>query len=127
MQTFHNQLQLIGRAGSSVDFTVLSDGSQRAILRLYQHDHSLVGADDINQVFTLVGWNGVADQLHERVRRGDRLMVQGKLVNRKLCVRDVTMIKSEVHVSFFTIIATRSVTRAVGVVAEPEIASFSRS
>ena len=107
---FHNQLQLIGRVGSSVDLTLLSDGTRRATLRLYQHDRSDYGGGG-TQVFTLIGWNGVAEQLHERVRRGDRLMVQGKLVNRKLSVKEVTIVKSEVHVAFFTLIATRSITR----------------
>lgn len=126
MLAFHNQVQLIGRAGHAVELTTLSDGSYRATLRLYQNDRNAGRVQEEAQAYTLIAWNAVATQLHDRVRRGDRIMVQGKLHNRKFTLNGQTITKTEVHLAFFTLLATRSLTRTVGIAAEPAVQSFAR-
>lgn len=123
MLAFHNQVQLIGRAGHAVELTTLSNGGFRATLRLYQNSR-ICGRVEETQFYTVVAWDAVAIQLHDRVRRGDRLMVQGKLQNRKISLRGETAYKTEIHLAFFTLLATRSLTRAVGIAAEPAVEKF---
>ena len=113
----HNHIQLIGRAGHEPELVTLSDGTPRANLRLYQDTPAASPTAD-TQVHCLVGWNGLATQLHRRTRRGDTLLVQGKLINRKLTVNGTVLVKAEVHLSEFRLLNTRSITRSVGIAAE---------
>ena len=114
----HNHIQLIGRVGHDPELVTLTDGTPRASLRLYQ-DTPAASAAPGTQVHCLVGWHGVATQLHRRARRGDTLLVQGKLVNRKLTVNGTVLVKAEVHLCEFRLLNTRSITRSVGIAAEP--------
>lgn len=118
MLTYQNQVQLIGRSGHEVEMIQISDGSYRANLRIYQNE---AGSDSFTapQVFHLIAWSKVAEQLHRLVGRGDRILVQGKLVNRRLEQGGRTTFKAEIHVAFFTVLSSRSVTRSVGLAAEP--------
>ncbi len=118
MLAIHNQVQLIGRAGHDVELLTLSDGTYRASLRLYQNCRGAAAAED-RQAYPLIAWNQVATQLEARVRRGDRVLIQGRLVNRQVRAGEQAVTKTEVHLSAFTVLASRSVTRTVGVVAEP--------
>ncbi len=114
----HNYIQLIGRVGHDPELVTLSDGTPRACLRLYQDTGAPDGGQD-TQVHSLVGWHGLAAQLHRRVRRGDTLLVHGKLVNRKLTVNGTVLVKAEIHLSEFRLLSSRSITRSVGIAAEP--------
>ena len=113
----HNHIQLIGRAGHDPELVALSDGTPRVSLRLYQ-DTPRANPTADTQVHCLVGWHGLATQLHRRTRRGDTLLVQGRLVNRKLNVNGTVLVKSEVHLAEFRLLSTRSITRSVGIAAE---------
>ncbi len=124
MLPLHNQVQLIGRAGHDVELLTLSDGTYRASLRLYQNTRSAAGAED-RQAYPLIAWNQVATQLEARVRRGDRVLVQGRLVNRQIRSGDQHLTRTEVHLSAFTVLTSRSVTRAVGILAEPTPEKYS--
>ena len=103
---FINHVQLLGRAGSDAATELLSDGSRIARLRLYQSPGQRSAAADPT-CFQLVAWNGVAEQLHARVHRGDRLLVQGKLVNRQGRHGDAEFVRTEVHVTHFAVLASR--------------------
>ena len=99
----YNQVQLIGRAGHVPDLVRLADDSYRANLRLYQNVRSALESS-ATQVHQLVAWNAVARQLEHRVHRGDRLLVQGKLVNRRFTSGGVTHLRTEIHVSHFMLL-----------------------
>ncbi|WP_420460307.1 single-stranded DNA-binding protein [Neolewinella sp.] len=115
----HNYIQLIGRVGHDPELVTLSDGTPRASLRLYQDAAGGRDSGQDTQVHSLVGWHGLATQLHRRARRGDTLLVHGKLVNRKLTVNGTVLVKAEIHLSEFRLLSSRSITRSVGIAAEP--------
>lgn len=125
MNAYHNQVQLIGRSGHDAELLTLSDGSRRATLRLYQRPSKGHPAGHRNS-FTLKAWGDLAEQLARQVRRGDRILVQGRLVNRSLHLDGRVTIVTEVHISFFTILSSRSITRSVGVAAEPTAKAYGR-
>lgn len=83
-------------------------------MRLYQNNPSPSGTVEA-QVHRLVGWGSVAVQLERNVRRGDRLMIQGRLVNRKFEFEGRTQVRTEIHLSQFTVLGSRSVTRSAGI------------
>lgn len=123
MPHLHNSVQLIGRAGAAVDLLRLTDGTYRGTLRLYQDTPERGStsashptdrkqhATDQNirtpQVHTLVAWNATAQRFHERVRRGDTVLVQGRLHNRKFLLDGQTHVRTEVHVDQFTLLSRR--------------------
>ncbi|CAH1000269.1 Single-stranded DNA-binding protein [Neolewinella maritima] len=113
-----NHIQLIGRVGHDPELVSLTDGTPRANLRIYQ-DAAASEQPNETQVHTLIGWHNLAHQLQARVRRGDTVLVQGRLVNRKLLVNGHVLIKSEVHLSEFRVLSSRSITRNLGLAAEP--------
>lgn len=119
MLPFHNQVQLIGRAGHEVELIHLTDGGRRATLRLYQKTRRGYGASLGTEGFTLIAWDKVAERLAEQVRRGDRIIVQGKLVNRQLRADGRQVEKTEIHLHYFSLMGSRSVTRSAQLVAEP--------
>ncbi|MCP9235145.1 single-stranded DNA-binding protein [Lewinella sp. JB7] len=118
MLSLQNQVQLIGRAGHDTELLTLSDGTPRATLRLYQNTR-LPERHHEPQVHALVAWGAVATQLQARIRRGDRLLVQGRIVYRKIEVNGHQLVKPEIHVACFTVLSTKSVTRSVALAAEP--------
>ena len=121
----HNHIQLIGRIGHQPELVTLTDGTARTILRLYQDSNGSDSAKE-TQAHTLVGWNALATQLHQRLRRGDTVLVHGRLVNRRLTINGQITLKSEVHVGEFRLLSSRSITRSVGIAAEP-VQQFTRS
>ncbi|MBB4077889.1 single-strand DNA-binding protein [Lewinella aquimaris] len=123
MLPIHNQIQLIGRAGHDVELLTLTDGTYRATLRLYQNER-VPGREHEAQVHSLVAWSAVATQLHARIRRGDRILVQGKLLHRKFEVNGQPTVKSEIHVAHFSLLGSRSITRSVSLAAEPAPETF---
>lgn len=107
-----NQIQLVGRAGHDVDLHALSDGTPLARLRLYQDGHNRSG-DSSSSVFMLNAWGTLATSFHERVRRGDSIMVQGRLHIRTFQQGGVQHFRPEVHLSAFFILE-RTHRRPVG-------------
>ncbi|PPK86465.1 single-strand DNA-binding protein [Neolewinella xylanilytica] len=106
MLPFTNQLQLIGRAGHDPELLTLSDGTHRSTLRLYQNGRSGTQQED-PQIHHLVAWSGVARQLQVRVSRGDRLLIQGKLLYRRFECKGVTQVRTEIHVDHFAVLDRR--------------------
>ncbi|THH41493.1 single-stranded DNA-binding protein [Neolewinella litorea] len=100
MYAFHNHLQLVGRIGHDPELKILSDGSPLLRLRLYQNPGRADTARE-PQVHQLIAWNDVARKMHALVRRGDRLLVHGKLINRKRKHQSQTIWQTEVHISYF--------------------------
>lgn len=113
MSTLHNQVHLIGRAGHEVTLRLLSDGTPLARLRLYQRDAgSSIGQQRPPQTFQLVAWKATATQLHRLVRRGDRVLVQGRLHNRSVERDGRREQRTEIHVYYFTVLSGRGAAAA---------------
>ena len=128
MSHLHNTVQLIGRAGAAVDLLRLTDGTFRGTLRLYQDPRGTASAagNSTAQVHTLVAWNATARRFHERVHRGDTLLIQGHLHNRKFTLEGQTHVRTEVHVDQFTVLTRRAATsppRSLGIRAQPALAA----
>ncbi len=98
--SFTNHVQLVGRAGSDATSCLLSDGSRIVRLRLYQPPsrHTTEVEPDY---FYLVAWDGIARQLEAQVKRGNRLLVHGRLTNRRWEQEGIMRTRTEVHLSHF--------------------------
>ena len=108
-----NQVQLIGRAGHVPKLSDSTKDYCRATLRLYQ-DIGKGEHTGRTQVHQLVAWNEVARQLGCRVRRGDRLLVQGKLLYHRCVMREVTHVRAEIHISHFVLLDSSKAGRTMG-------------
>lgn len=104
MHAFHNHVQLVGRCGHEPELKVLTDGTHHLQLRLYQ-DSRAEGYPPNS--FRIKAWKGVARAMHRQIGRGDRLLVQGKLVNRSWEQLGQTVSRTEIHVSYFSVLANR--------------------
>jgi single-stranded DNA-binding protein len=102
MLSLVNQVTLIGRAGHRPELSYDSDGRPRTYLKLYQHGQ---GSSIARQVHHLIAWSAVAEQLYCRVRRGDRLLVQGKLIYRTRVRALNDYGRTEIHLSEFHLLA----------------------
>lgn len=96
----HNQVQLTGRVAANPDLHLTTDGTPRARLFLLQ---GRGGGGPPNR-FVLVGWSSLARRLHEVVRSGDRLFVQGELRTRSFVSEGVNQIRTEVHLEQFVLL-----------------------
>ncbi|MEL7161790.1 MAG: single-stranded DNA-binding protein [Bacteroidota bacterium] len=92
-----NQVQLIGRAGTDATLHRMTDGTYVSRLRLYLPPRE--GGPP--EGFQLVAWASVAQSLHARVRRNDRLLVRGRLRNRTFHRGGVTHLRTEIHLESF--------------------------
>lgn len=103
MSVFHNQVQLVGRAGHDVDLHALTDGTPLARLRLYQDGQNHAG-ESITTFFSLTAWGTLADAFYQRVKRGDLLFVQGRLRIRAFRQGGVMQYRPEIHLDSFHLI-----------------------
>ncbi len=118
MSTLHNQVHLIGRAGHEVRLIHLTDDTPLARLRLYQRELS-PSRQFPTQAHSLVAWRETAVQLYRHVGRGDKLLIQGRLVNRQLERDGKTETRYEIHLNYFTVLERRSAPRVEGCLNEP--------
>ena len=124
----HNHVQLIGRVGHDPELLPLADGSVRTYFRLYQDSTTnryTATSDTSPPAHHLVAWRSMAERLHGKLRRGDTVLIYGRLVNRWLTTTDgrQNSSRTEVHVDGFRLLSARSRTRSVGLVAEPTAAA----
>lgn len=123
MPTLYNQVQLIGRAGHRVELLELADGATRANLRLYEKTYRPGQSGSANQAHTLIAWRGIAERMAAKIKRGDQLLVQGRLVNRRVEMEGFSYVRTEVHVAHFSVLSARArelSQSTVSMVAEPE-------
>lgn len=108
MSSLHNQVQLLGRAGETPVLSLLTDGTAVTRLRLYQRrtpNEQTQGNDrSVAEQFRLVAWESTARRLTERVRRGQEILVRGRLRNRQFKRDGITHVRTEVHVDQFHIL-----------------------
>ena len=119
MSSLHNQVHLIGRAGHAVSLIHLTDGTPLARLRLYQREYS-PGRQSPTQAHALVAWRETATQLHRLVGRGDRLLVQGRLVSRRLEREGRIENRYEIHINQFTLLGRETVVAEAPCLNEPQ-------
>lgn len=103
MSLYHNQIQLAGRAGHDVELYQLTDGTPVARLRLYQSIVNHAG-DASTTCFSLTAWNSLAEAFHRKVRRNDRLFIQGKLRIRSFRQDGTTHLRPEIHLDSFHVL-----------------------
>ena len=101
MHSFLNQVQLVGRAGHAPELIHLSNQPPRAVLRLYCDPARAAVSGHSPQVFALTAWGAIAEQFSRRIRRGDRVFVQGRLVNRRVRLEGRQFNKVEVQITAF--------------------------
>ena len=109
MATPLNQVTLIGRVGHAPDISRLTDGASLARLKLYQTEREAGGARR-GRGFHLSIWNDLAQKMYSEVRRGDKIMVQGKLVPRSRELNGQQVTTMEVQVHFYMLVERRPVT-----------------
>lgn len=103
MNYLHNQVQLTGRVATDPEIYFTSDGTPKARLTLLQDSPRKTGENRPAR-FTVIGWEGLARQLHEVVRANDRLFVQGKLRNRSFVSAGVTHVRTEIHLDHYVLL-----------------------
>ena len=103
----NNQVQLIGNAGARPELHVLTDETPVARLRLYLNIDAERKSRDS---FQLVAWNRTAERLSNQVHRGDRLLIQGQLRNRRFQHEGTTHLRTEIHLTAFFILSKRQAT-----------------
>ncbi|MEM9929068.1 MAG: single-stranded DNA-binding protein [Bacteroidota bacterium] len=74
----HNLVQLAGRISQPMEIRLLSDGTAYTHFWLYQDERDQSGKA-VSHTFPVAVWGTLAQALSLKVRRGDRLLVQGKL------------------------------------------------
>gem|GEM_PF-3018231 len=99
----HNQVQLSGRAGHDAELHLLTDGTPLARLRLYQTVVNHAG-ESTSACFILTAWNSLAEAIHRKVRRNDRLLVQGKLRIRSFRQDGTLQLRPEIHLESFHVL-----------------------
>ncbi|WP_076639952.1 single-stranded DNA-binding protein [Lewinella sp. 4G2] len=98
----NNHVQLYGRLASQPEITTLTDGTSLARVRLYPLTTSAVPDEpDGPQSFHLVAWHRLASLMHQELRRGDRIQIQGELRNRRWVQAGRTQVRTEIHVRHF--------------------------
>jgi single-strand DNA-binding protein len=105
MSLYLNQTQLTGRAGHDPELHYLTDGTAVLRLRLYQ-DGNKREPGEAKPSFYLVAWGGLAETFHQKVKRGSELFVQGKLRNRLLEYEGRKILRTEVHLDHFLLLAS---------------------
>lgn len=105
MAYYNNQVQLVGNVGGQPELYRLTDETPVVRLKLYLKVGEQKEARDS---FQLVAWNQLAERLCVQVRRGDRLLVQGQLRNRRFQHEGTTHLRTEVHLSAFFPLVVRS-------------------
>ncbi|MEM1357500.1 MAG: single-stranded DNA-binding protein [Bacteroidota bacterium] len=98
----NNQVQLIGNAGARPELHILTDETPVTRFRLYLN---ISGINKGRDSFQLVAWGRIAEHLTAQVRRGDRLLVQGQLRNRRFQYEGTTHLRTEIHISAFFILS----------------------
>lgn len=106
----NNQVQLIGNAGAQPEIHLLTDDTPVTRLRLYLN---VAGLRQGRDSFQLVAWNRMAERLSEQVNRGDRLLIQGQLRNRRFDHEGTTHLRTEVEVSAFFILSKKQVPSSI--------------
>lgn len=98
-----NQVQLVGRLSNQLNCQRLSDESLVVNAQLLIDD-AFSNEDRLGRLFHLVGWSRVAESMHRNLEGGQRIMVQGKLVNKRQCHKGMSYYRTEVHVSEFMLL-----------------------
>ena len=117
-----NHVQLVGRLGEVVHCQRLSDESMLVNTQLIVDDLP-ASKNNYSRLFHLVGWNRVAESMQRNLSGGQRIMVQGKLVNKRQVHKGLSYFRTEIHVAEFMLLQEPVIDtyrRENAVIAEPE-------
>lgn len=99
-----NQVQLVGRLSQALHCQRLSDESLVVNTQLVLDDAVPTSEDHQGRLFHLVGWSRVAESMHRNLSGGQRIMVQGRLVNKRQYHKGLSYYRTEIHVSEFMLL-----------------------
>jgi|AntRauTorckE5430_2_1112549.scaffolds.fasta_scaffold04749_3 single-stranded DNA-binding protein len=100
-----NHVELTGRAGHDVDRHALSDGTPYARLRIY-HDTRDHAGDHAAIPFVVTAWGDLADAFYRDVRKGDNLLLHGRLRLRTWSQGGICHSRPEIHLNRFFLLNT---------------------
>lgn len=95
-----NHVELTGRAGHDVDRHALSDGTPFARLRIYHDSRDHVG-EYAAIPFVVTAWGDLADAFYRDVRKGDELLLHGRLRLRTWSQGGIRHSRPEIHLNRF--------------------------
>jgi len=85
MKTLRNKVQLIGNLGADPEIKELTDGKTVAKLSLATSDtYKKASGEKVTdtQWHNLVAWGGTAEVAGKYLKKGNRIAIEGRLVNR---------------------------------------------
>lgn len=85
MKNVRNQVQLIGRLGKNVENQKTTSGKNKATVSLAVSNFytNAIGQRIENTFwFRIIAWNGIAERMAEYLKKGDEVMIQGRLETR---------------------------------------------
>lgn len=105
MNTLTNKVQLIGRLGQDVEVNEIANGSKYSRLSIATNEaYTNKDGEKVENTtwHNCVAWGKTAELIGELCNKGSRILVQGKLANRKYEDKEGTMrYVTEVIVSDF--------------------------
>ena len=105
MNNLRNSVQLIGNLGRDVDLITFDSGMQKASIRLATNDYFKNNqGEKVNKTewHNLVAWGKKAEHMSKLLRKGNEVVVHGKLTHRSYEDKDgVTRYVSEIVVQEF--------------------------
>ena len=99
-----NHVQLVGRLGDAVRISRLSDDSYVANAEIYVDDALKDFDEESGRMFHLIGWGKMAESMHHHLGARNRIVVQGRLVNRPRTRNGVRFYRTEIRVSEFMVL-----------------------
>ena len=84
MSTMNNRVSLIGYAAVDAEVRTFESGKTNAKFKLATHDrykNSEGEWQDETQYHSLISWGKLAEYVGDQVKKGDAVVVSGKLVN----------------------------------------------
>lgn len=96
MRKLHNSVQLAGRLLEAPALHRLSDGTYLANFKLALLSAQEEAGSDCPTILHLVAWDGIAQAMQQRFRKGSRLLVRGALQNRRVQRQGVHYDRAEI-------------------------------
>ncbi|MEE1883956.1 single-stranded DNA-binding protein [Pedobacter flavus] len=104
MKYSENKVELTGFAGNDVELKVLANDKRLSKVNIAVNESyiSTVGAEVKNtQWFNLIFWNNLADEAAEKIKKGSKLSITGRLVSQQYEKDGIKKYSFEIVVSEF--------------------------
>lgn len=110
MNALKNQVQLIGRLGKETELKSLDNGNSLLNFTLATNENykDKEGNTQTNTEWhRLVAWGKTAELINKHCKKGDELMVQGKLIHRNYEKDGETRYITEVQINEFLVLSKK--------------------